>query len=378
MSVNARDLLVLHTNVNRLVGEEIFANKCLANNDVQIMNSIKKLIEAELLKTTNDFEVSIYKKTRPELQSILKSFGIKTTGNKPDLIKRIDDNFHIINNLDLPYVYIPTKKGEEILKKTEYLTSFIYSYKISLERAYYMVENYIDENCDDKVAEIYKFEFQRRYENGEFDFNDLYDFELNALIEHYTKKVKDYGNARKYSNIYLYLGLKGFLEKLMNDMYSYYDNNGDINLNKIQNALNSMINHRASDIYERLIYNENLSNNIMIELFKKDTQDYSDLEEQLIEKFINHVVSYVKKESRSNTLIELSKMLEKGYTIDKEKFKKEDEYLSRYIITDINYLKNLESKIGVAIDSRNGEIHLVLDDDSLDKLIKNQKNDNEV
>ncbi|HGN7350671.1 TPA: SAP domain-containing protein [Staphylococcus aureus] len=378
MSVNARDLLVLHTNVNRLVGEEIFANKCLANNDVQIMNSIKKLIEAELLTTTNDFEVSIYKKTRPELQSILKSFGIKTTGNKPDLIKRIDDNFHIINNLDLPYVYIPTKKGEEILKKTEYLTSFIYSYKISLERAYYMVENYIDENCDDKVAEIYKFEFQRRYENGEFDFNDLYDFELNALIEHYTKKVKDYGNARKYSNIYLYLGLKGFLEKLMNDMYSYYDNNGDINLNKIQNALNSMINHRASDIYERLIYNENLSNNIMIELFKKDTQDYSDLEEQLIEKFINHVVSYVKKESRSNTLIELSKMLEKGYTIDKEKFKKEDEYLSRYIITDINYLKNLESRIGVAIDSRNGEIHLVLDDDSLDKLIKNQKNDNEV
>ncbi|MCQ1429167.1 SAP domain-containing protein [Staphylococcus aureus] len=378
MSVNARDLLVLHTNVNRLVGEEIFANKCLANNDVQIMNSIKKLIEAELLTTTNDFEVSIYKKTRPELQSILKSFGIKTTGNKPDLIKRIDDNFHIINNLDLPYVYIPTKKGEEILKKTEYLTSFIYSYKISLERAYYMVENYIDENCDDKVAEIYKFEFQRRYENGEFDFNDLYDFELNALIEHYTKKVKDYGNARKYSNIYLYLGLKGFLEKLMNDMYSYYDNNGDINLNKIQNALNSMINHRASDIYERLIYNENLSNNIMIELFKKDTQDYSDLEEQLIEKFINHVVSYVKKESRSNTLIELSKMLEKGYTIDKEKFKKEDENLSRYIITDINYLKNLESKIGVAIDSRNGEIHLVLDDDSLDKLIKNQKNDNEV
>lgn len=325
MSVNARDLLVLHTNVNRLVGEEIFANKCLANNDVQIMNSIKKLIEAELLTTTNDFEVSIYKKTRPELQSILKSFGIKTTGNKPDLIKRIDDNFHIINNLDLPYVYIPTKKGEEILKKTEYLTSFIYSYKISLERAYYMVENYIDENCDDKVAEIYKFEFQRRYENGEFNFNDLYDFELNALIEHYTKKVKDYGNARKYSNIYLYLALKGFLEKLMNDMYSYYDNNGDINLNKIQNALNIMINHRASDIYERLIYNENLSNNIMIELFKKDTQDYSDLEEQLIEKFINYVVSYVKKESRSNTLIELSKMLEKGYTIDKEKFKKEDE-----------------------------------------------------
>ncbi|MBZ5367751.1 SAP domain-containing protein [Staphylococcus aureus] len=378
MSVNARDLLVLHTNVNRLVGEEIFANKCLANNDVQIMNSIKKLIEAELLTTTNDFEVSIFKKTRPELQSILKSFGIKTTGNKPDLIKRIDDNFHIINNLDLPYVYIPTKKGEEILKKTEYLTSFIQSYgEISLERAYYLVENYIDENYDDKVAEIYKFEFQRKYDNGEFDFNHGYNFELNMLIDHYKTDVKDYDNARKYSNVYLYFGLRDFLKKLMSN-YSYYDSKGNIDLNEIQNDLNRFINSSASDLYERLIYNKNLSNNIIFELFKKDTQDYSDLEEQLIEKFINYVVSYVKKEGWSNTLLELSKMLENGYTIDKEEFKKEDEYLSRYIITDINYLKNLESKIGVAIDSRNGEIHLVLDDDSLDKLIKNQKNDNEV
>ncbi|MBJ6203256.1 DNA-binding protein, partial [Staphylococcus aureus] len=268
--------------------------------------------------------------------------------------------------------YIPTKKGEEILKKTEYLTSFIYSYKISLERAYYMVENYIDENCDDKVAEIYKFEFQRRYENGEFDFNDLYDFELNELIEHYTKKAKDYDNARKYSNIYLYFGLKGFLEKLMNDKYSYYDNNGDIDLNKIQHALNSMIDRRASDIYERLIYNENLSNNIIFELFKKDTQDYSDLEEQLIEKFINYVVSYVKKEGWINTLLEISKILENRYTIDKEEFK-EDEYKSKYITTDIDYLKKLESNINVAIDSRSGEIHLILDDDSLDVLIKKSK-----
>lgn len=155
--------------------------------------------------------------------------------------------------------------------------------------------------------------------------------------------------------------------------YSYYDSKGNIDLNEIQNDLNRFINSSASDLYERLIYNKNLSNNIIFELFKKDTQDYSDLEEQLIEKFINYVVSYVKKEGWSNTLLELSKMLENGYTIDKEEFKKEDEYLSRHIITDINYLKNLESKIGVAIDSRNGEIHLVLDDDSLDKLIKNQK-----
>ncbi|MBJ6167202.1 DNA-binding protein, partial [Staphylococcus aureus] len=145
-----------------------------------------------------------------------------------------------------------------------------------------------------------------------------------------------------------------------------------IDLNKIQHALNSMIDRRASDIYERLIYNENLSNNIIFELFKKDTQDYSDLEEQLIEKFINYVVSYVKKEGWINTLLEISKILENRYTIDKEEFK-EDEYKSKYITTDIDYLKKLESNINVAIDSRSGEIHLILDDDSLDVLIKKSK-----
>lgn len=77
--------------------------------------------------------------------------------------------------------------------------------------------------------------------------------------------------------------------------YSYYDSKGNIDLNEIQNDLNRFINSSASGMYERLIYNENLSNNIMFELFKKDTQDYSDLEEQLIEKFINYVVSNVKK-----------------------------------------------------------------------------------
>lgn len=78
---------------------------------------------------------------------------------------------------------------------------------------------------------------------------------------------------------------------------------------------------------------------------------------------------YVKKESRSNMFIELLKMLEKGYIIDKEKFKKEDEYFFKYIIIDIDYLKKLELKINVVIDSWSGEIYLILDDDSFDILI---------
>lgn len=77
----------------------------------------------------------------------------------------------------------------------------------------------------------------------------------------------------------------------------------------------------------------------------------------------------VKKESRSNIFIELLKILENGYIIDKEEFKKEDDYFFKYIFIDIDYLKKLELKINVVIDIWSGEIYLVLDDDSFDILI---------
>ncbi|GBX67418.1 SAP domain-containing protein [Staphylococcus aureus] len=77
-----------------------------------------------------------------------------TTGTKPELVKRIDDNYLIFNNLALSYVYIPTKKGEEILKETKYLTLFVNNPYICVGRAYYIAENYIVTNFDDKFAGI--------------------------------------------------------------------------------------------------------------------------------------------------------------------------------------------------------------------------------
>ena len=71
-----------------------------------------------------------------------------------------------------------------------------------MARAHYLAENYIDKNCEDKVAEIYKFEFQRKYENEELMFNFRYCPELYNLTLHYEREMQDYDNARKYLNIF--------------------------------------------------------------------------------------------------------------------------------------------------------------------------------
>src|SRR5699024_9147567 len=168
LSINAHDLVVLHMNINRMVGNEIFANNTLATNDQAIMISVEKLIKEGVLRKTNQFEISIHKIKLTELKEILKESYLKRSGTKKDLINRIRENFNNIHNLELPFVYIATEKGEKLLQDTEYLLSFIND-PISIVRAHYLVENYINENCNDKVAEVFKFEFQRKYENGTMD-----------------------------------------------------------------------------------------------------------------------------------------------------------------------------------------------------------------
>lgn len=83
--------------------------------------------------------------------------------------------------------------------------------------------------------------------------------------------MQDYDNARKYLNIFYYLGFKKFLAELMNKKYTYYNDRGNLELNEIQNDLKSIIDSFRPHIYERLILIDNLSNEAIFELFKKDT-----------------------------------------------------------------------------------------------------------
>src|SRR5699024_7775643 len=232
------------------------------------------LIKEGVLRKTNQFEISIHKIKLTELKEILKESYLKRSGTKKDLINRIRENFNNIHNLELPFVYIATEKGEKLLQDTEYLLSFIND-PISIVRAHYLVENYINENCNDKVAEVFKFEFQRKYENGTMDA--MYNHELESLISHYKNDLKDYNSARKYLNLLYYFKIKNILNDLETSKYSYYNLNGNLDLDRLQIKLNH---HRVS-IYEHLIFTQRLSNDNIFNLFIKDTEGFNDLYEEL-------------------------------------------------------------------------------------------------
>ncbi|WP_409328203.1 hypothetical protein [Staphylococcus pseudoxylosus] len=59
MSLSAQNLVVLQKNIHKMLGNEIFSNNILANNEKAIMISMEKLIKEGLLRKTNQFEVSI-------------------------------------------------------------------------------------------------------------------------------------------------------------------------------------------------------------------------------------------------------------------------------------------------------------------------------
>lgn len=368
MEVNAFDLVVLHRNVGRVVGNERFGDAMFLYKESDSMQSIEKLIQYDLLKKTNHFEISIYKIKNDQLKEVLKLNNLKTTGNKKDLIDRVYKNYNNIQGLILPFVYVATEKGLETLKDTKYLLSFANDIT-RVARAYYLAENFIDKDCEDKVAEIYKFEFQRKYENGEFKIRLDYNYEINHLIYHYEQVMKDYDNARKYLNIFYYLNFKHILDSLMNSKYTYYDDEGNLNIDKIENDLQHIVNNHYKYIYETLIYIEKLSKKDLLEIFKKDTQKFNNLEDELIEKLINYIVVTIKKENDTEIFMELVEILKSDYALDKDEFEDEYDYESNFITTNISTLKDIDSQIEVEIDIRSGKINFILDDDSLEKII---------
>lgn len=366
MNLNAYDLIILHKNVNRIEGREIFSNNTLANNDKDVLSSLEKLIKEDILIKTNQFEISIQKKKLTELRGILKENNFKTTGTKQVLIDLIRDNFNNIGNLELPYVYVATDKGEITLTDTEYLLTFI-SDGISLHRAYHIAENYLDENCEDKVVGIYKYEFKREYKKEDISTSNM--IILEGLVNHYLFNKKDYASARKYLNIMQYFQLKKMLDDLLSLKYTYYDDKG----NFIPSQLEYKISPRKEGIYERLIFIQELSNKDIYELFKKDVENFNDLEDELTIRYINYIIAMIRKENESNAFIELIELLKSDYTLDKEEFEEIYDYNSSVITMDIKELVELKSQIEVEINIESGRINFFLDDDSLEELINEQE-----
>ncbi|MEM5587457.1 hypothetical protein AAHH64_12340 [Staphylococcus epidermidis] len=75
MKLNVQDLLVLHENVNRKIGNERFNNFYLSKNNVDILSSLNKIIEEQILIKNSSLEVTLHKLTKKDLKTILKNGG---------------------------------------------------------------------------------------------------------------------------------------------------------------------------------------------------------------------------------------------------------------------------------------------------------------
>lgn len=321
MELNAFDILVLHKNKNRIVGKEILLNNSLANNDTEIIQSIEKLISANVLIKDDTFEICINKLTIPDLKKGLKSYEFKISGKKIHLINRIINNLDIINvdDLKLPLVYTITYKGNMLLEETNYLPHFIYS-RINLSRAHYIANNYIDKFSDDKVFEIYKYEIEHmspacdHYHDLEFIFLDL--------AYYFLKQKKHLDKARTYFNLCNFINMDRLLDDLINSTYLYYDKNNNLEEERLkENLITKFRDVPFLETYKRLIFNKQLSNKSIYKLFVEDVEQYYELEDsEISELIINYLIAYIKNEKIDDAFTKVLKLIKDEYMIDPKDF----------------------------------------------------------
>ncbi|GBU52759.1 hypothetical protein [Staphylococcus aureus] len=126
----------------------ISSTRTLVRKSYELLLQLKYILEYQEESNIRAKRYFLYKNYQKI--DLLISNGKDSTFDEQTLNKLKMEKKHI----EKSYVYIPTKKGEEILKETKYLTLFVNNPYICVGRAYYIAENYIVTNFDDKFAEI--------------------------------------------------------------------------------------------------------------------------------------------------------------------------------------------------------------------------------
>src|SRR5699024_7860180 len=266
MNLNVQDLLVLHENVNREVGNEKLNNFYLSKNNVDIIASLNKMIEEQILIKNSSLEITLNKLTKKDLKAILKSGELTVGGTKKDLVERILNNIKRIDDeyLELAPVYTPTDRGKKLLEETKYVIHFEWGYNnISLPQAHEIASNYIGDTNQDKVIEIYKFEINRIYKST------LIDIKLINLYRCLSDNYKFIYNKHNYIQI------KNTLEDMRRPASSIYDAYGKFSEERFKSNLEPI--HFRVEVYEQLIFIEGMSNENIYDLFIKDVSNYYDL-----------------------------------------------------------------------------------------------------
>ncbi|MCY1585314.1 SAP domain-containing protein [Staphylococcus pettenkoferi] len=378
MSLTAIDLILLNKNVNREVNNEIFENNTLAKGDETVLSSINRLIDNEALIKTQEFDISISKMTIPQLKQILKQNGIKKSGNKQEIINRIRKYYDTIEGLELPTVYKATEKGEKLIEETNYLNEFIYYTSLTPARAYYIANNYVDEEVKDKIEAIYKFEIKRLVNRDD----EIPDLIIMSLISYYENSKKDVDNARKYKNILFYLRLENLINELKNiDSYSlFYDiEDRSLKYDYIRDSLHRCVTQIDGKVYEDLVFNKELTTKKLFNLFKEDISEfinYDNWDSHLYYYYVELIEVSTKKEDDEFYYSYLLDRLERNYTpeLDKLELDYDEEFEiaeeDRYISLTFDELLEIKDDIKFDVDVENGEIIPYLDESRLN-LYKN-------
>jgi hypothetical protein len=380
MDLNVQDLLVLHENVNRKVGNERFNNFYLSKNNVDILASLNKMIEEQILIKDNSLEVTLNKLIKKELKTILKNGKLTVGGTKKDLIERILNNIELIDDkyLELTPVYTPTAMGEKLLEETKYVVHFEWGYSnISLAQAHEIATNHIGDTHLDKVVEIYKFEINRIYKSTPID-NKLITL-YRGLSEYFKRYKNDNDSARIYYNLAYYLQIKNTLEDMRSPMSSAYDVYGKFSEDRFKSNLEPI--HFREAIYEQLIFIEGLSNEHIYDLFIQDVSHYYDLDKEIFKYVIDYLIAYLKKEDDKEAFSKIIDLIKSEYLIPKKERDAfeydldEDYYLEenahrkkQTIKTNINKLIKEDVNIEIEIDIDTGEIVWYIEEDEIKKL----------
>ncbi|UTI85158.1 hypothetical protein NIT60_14895 [Mammaliicoccus sciuri] len=163
-----------------------------------------------------------------------------------------------------------------------------------MERAQNIINNSTEKNIVDKIEYIYLFEIKRLYQvepipkyyhkitnNISFYFQDLAD---------YYKSILEYEKSRKYYHLSQHISIYIDLENLKIDHGHFYNYEGDLKEYSLSNKP-----YGLSDIYEQLIYIDELTNEQIFELFIGDISEYYKPIKEFSRFFIDGNITKVKK-----------------------------------------------------------------------------------
>lgn len=280
--LNVYDILILHLNSKRIVGKELTNHFLLIEKQIDTMSHIENLLKNDVLSIKRNFNHSLNYLKIPELKSILRTYSLKVSGNKPELIQRIKENISE-GDIDLPQVYVATCEGEKLIEDTNYVPHFFYRpYIVNLAVAHKLVENQY--NITDKIEFIYL----KLIENNEKNIHETKNIVHN--LTHYYKSIKkDKLIVRKYTNYGIYLGFVQSLEHL-----KFNIRNGFVE-RKILDIF--YIDFESLEYYEDLLLVEDINLSVLKKIFFADVSSFVSVSEKICNDFCEILIAHVNENS---------------------------------------------------------------------------------